>query len=72
MWCANRVKLPLDKITKVWYNIDMNKWFLPFMVLFGDEGNTQQNNGCGGLGCMVMIVLVVLLFLSIGSSILAH
>jgi hypothetical protein len=47
------------------------KWFLPFMVLLGDEGNKfapkSKGNGCSGCGCLVVVV-IALLFLSIWLS----
>jgi hypothetical protein len=48
------------------------KYFLPFMVLLGDEGNTEQGNGCSGLSTIVIAPVVFLLLLSICSAITAH
>jgi hypothetical protein len=45
-----------------------NNWFLPFMVLFGDEGNMQQENGCSGCGWMLLGFAFVVLFAAICSS----
>jgi len=45
------------------------KWFLPFMVLFGDEGNTHQKEGCGGCWTIAFLFVLFLLCMSICSSI---
>jgi hypothetical protein len=46
------------------------KYFLPFMVLLGDEGNTEQGNGCSDCYPIVIVVVVLLLAMSICSSIM--
>lgn len=52
------------------------KWFLPFMVLFGDEENKfapkGKENGCSGCGCLIAVIAIVLLFLSIWASVMEH